>query len=100
LISQLLKQYGKLVVYAEPLPVDEILLPPHEWPRHELEGAAQSPEERIARLYGAFCDAAARLDPGRGKLVPYAAAASMELRQAIDALARPQLERLGRLHAP
>jgi hypothetical protein len=152
LISQLLKTHDNLVVYAEPLPFNELLLPPHQWPRHELvaalrslgdafarhackpyvlkfsswntlfcdllaeafpdspwvlslrdpvevgvslirqpagwmrdadgpagelrryvdaEGAAQSPEEFFARLYGAFCEAAGRLDAGRGRLVRY-----------------------------
>jgi hypothetical protein len=152
LISQLLKTHDNLVVYAEPLPFNELLLPPHPWPRHELvaalrslgdafarhagkpyvlkfsswntlfcdllaeafpdspwvlslrdpvevgvsllrqpagwmrdaegpaselrkcvdpEGAAQTPEEFVARLYGAFCTAAARLDAGRGRLVHY-----------------------------
>ncbi len=33
LVSQLLKQHVGVVVYAEPLPVNEILLPPHKWPR-------------------------------------------------------------------
>jgi hypothetical protein len=232
LISQLLKTQDNLVVYAEPLPFNELLLPPHKWPRHELvaalrslgdafarharrpyilkfsswntlfcdlvaeafpaspwvfslrdpvevgvsllsqpagwirdadgpagelrkyvdaEGAAQSPEEFVARLYGAFCDAAGRLDPRRGRLVRYETlpaavweivaphfsqsiddrqrermaqaarinakapvgkiaefssdaatkqtAASPALRQAIDAFARPPLERLERLHA-
>ena len=224
LISQLLKKHDNLVVYAEPLPVNEILLPPHKWSRLELVAAlrslgdalarhAQKPyvlkfsswntlfcdilaeafpdspwilsyrdpvevgvslmnqppgwlrdpsgpashlgsfsEEHVARLYGAFCEAASRLDARRGKLVPYEtlpaavwdivaphfalsidsrqrqrmaeaarknsktpvgkatvftsdttakqAAASTGLRQAIDAFARPQLERLRRLHAP
>jgi hypothetical protein len=115
-------------------------------------GASKSREEYVARAYGAFCEAAARLDAGRGKLVPYEAlpaavwdivaphfslsidfrqrdvitqaarthakapigkasefvpdvatkqaAASLELRRAIDSLARPHLERLTRLHAP
>ncbi len=152
LISQLLKQHGEVVVYAEPLPVNEILLPPHKWPRAELvaalrslgvafarhaqkpyvlkftswntlfcdilteafpespwilsirdpvevgvsllgqppgwvwesakpaapfsalvdpEGASNSREEYVARLFGAFCQAAARLDARRGRLVPY-----------------------------
>lgn len=152
LVSQLLKQHGAAVVYAEPLPVNEILLPPQAWPRSELVaalrslgdafarharapyvlklsswntfycdivadafpatpwvlcvrdpvevgvslldqppgwlrdaagaespfaplvdpgGKARSPEERIAGLYGAFCDAASRLDPARGKIVHY-----------------------------
>ena len=153
LVSQLLKQHVGLVVYAEPLPVNEILLPPHKWPRPELvaalrslgaafagharkpyvlkltswntlycdlvaeafpatpwvlclrdpvevsvsllknpagwiwdgdqpaapfakaidpEGASRSREEYVARLYGAFCDAAFRLEPARGRLVDYA----------------------------
>ncbi len=232
LISQLLKTHDKLVVYAEPLPFNELLLPPHKWPRHELvaalrslgdafarhagkpyvlkfsswntlfcdllaeafpdspwvfslrdpvevgvsllnrpagwmrdadgpaaglrryvdpDGAAQSPEEFVARLYGAFCAAVGRLDAGRGRLVHYEAlpaavweivaphfsqsiddrqrermaqaarvnakapmgkalafasdaaakqaAASPALRQAIDAFARPPLQRLESLHA-
>lgn len=223
LISQLLKQHGDIVVYAEPLPVNEILLPPHKWPRHELVAAlrslgdafashAQKPyvlkfsswntlfcdilakafpvspwvlslrdpvevcvsllnqppgwlrdpagpcghlgkfsEEQVARLYGEFCKATCLLDAARGRLVPYEAlpsavweivaphfslslddpqrkrmveaarmnskapfgkvtefasdaeskraAASAGLRQAIDSFARPQLERLMRLHA-
>lgn len=233
LISQLLKQHGRLVVYAEPLPVNEILVPPHKWPRQELAGAlrslgdafarhAQQPyvlkfsswntlfcdivaeafpeapwilsirdpvevgvsllrnppgwlgeragpaspftsiidpagastsaEEHVARLYGAFCDAAGGLDSGRGRLVRYEtlpavvwetvaphfglsidgpqrqrmldaaridakapfgrpsgfvgdaatkqAAASAALRQAIDAYARPPLQRLEGIHMP
>lgn len=115
------------------------------------QGAAKSREEFAARVYGAFCAAAAGLDPRRGRLVAYEAlpaavweivaphfsllvdpshreriaegarrhakaapgtvttfesdvaskqrAASAELRRAIDSLARPQLERLLRLHA-
>lgn len=154
LISQLLKKHAGLVVYAEPLPVSEILLPPHKWPRAQLvealralggafarhargpyvlkftswntlycdllaeafpqtpfvfnyrdpievgvsllkdpagwfrgdtepsrllmkavdpENRAQSQEDALALLYGAFCDAMARLDPAGGKLVPYEA---------------------------
>jgi hypothetical protein len=152
LVSQLLRQHGGFAVYAEPLPVNEILLPPHKWPRTELaaalrtlgaafarharmpcvlkltswntlfcdlvaeafpatpwilcvrdplevcvsllrrpagwiwqagrpvphfaasidpQGASKSPEEYVARLYGALCDAAARLDPARGRIVAY-----------------------------
>ncbi len=232
LISQLLKTHDNLVVYAEPLPFNELLLPPHKWPRHELvaalrslgdafarharkpyvvkfsswntlfcdilaeafprsqwvlnlrdpvevgvsllnqpagwmrpnepsstelgryvdpDGAAQSPEEFVARLYAAFCEAVGRLDAGRGRLVHYEtlpaavwevvaphfsqaiddaqrarmaqvarinakapvgraaefaadaatkqAAASVDLRRAIDAFARPALQRLEELHA-
>jgi hypothetical protein len=154
LVSQLLKQHVGVVVYAEPLPVNEILLPPQKWPRTELaaalrslgaafagharkpwvlklsswntlfcdvvaeafpatpwalclrdplevavsllrepaawmfqdgspaapfakvvdpEAAARTREEYVARLYGAFCEAALRLDPARGRLVDYAA---------------------------
>lgn len=233
LISQLLKQQGECVVYAEPLPVNEVLVPPHRRARNELAGALRSlgdafarhagrpyvlkfsswntlycdivaeafpdtpwvlslrdpvevgvsllgeppgwlgdragtnsplsaiidpgqasasREEYVARLYGAFCDAACRLDPVRGRLVRYEtlpaaaweivaphfgfpvderqrqrmaaaaridakspvgrtadfvrdtatkqAAASTRLRQSIDALARPSLERLIRVHMP
>jgi len=152
LVSQLLKQHVGLVVYAEPMPVNEILLPPHKWPRTETvaalrslgaafarharkpyvlkltswntlfceavaeafpdspwvlclrdpvevgvsllqqpagwvwdgaapigpfakyidpEGQARSREEYVARLFAAFCTAAGRLDPGRGRLVDY-----------------------------
>ncbi len=232
LISQLLKTLDNLVVYAEPQPVNEILAPPHRWPRARLvlalralgaafarhargpyllklsswntlycdlvteafpdtpwvlslrdpvevcvslrarppgwfgdtteaarglaalvdpHGASKTHEEFAARAYGAFCAAAARLDVTRGKLVPYdllpavvwdvvvphfslamdagrrdavmqtartdakspvggpsafvpdstakQAAASDELRRAIDSWARPPLERLVRLHA-
>jgi hypothetical protein len=232
LVSQSLKRLDDLVVYAEPQPVNEILAPPHRWPRadrvaalralgaafarhakgryvlklsswntlygdvvaeafpdtpwvlsfrdpvevgvsllasppgwfqgtaeaaRELgarvdpERAGKSPEEFVARVYGAFCAAAAELHASRGRLVPYESlpaavwdivaphfslpvddsqrqriaegarrhakaaigasaefrsdaaskqsAASMELRRAIDSLARPQLERLLRLHA-
>jgi hypothetical protein len=154
LVSQLLKQHVGVVAYAEPLPANEILLPPHKWPRTELvaalrslgaafaaharkpwllklsswntlfcdlvaeafpaapwalclrdplevavsllrepagwifdgqspaapfaklvdpRGASRTREEYLARLYGAFCEAAARLDPARGLLVDYAA---------------------------
>jgi hypothetical protein len=154
LVSQLLKQHVGIVVYAEPLPVNEILLPPHKWPRAELvaalrslgaafagharkpwvlklsswntlfcdvvaeafptapwalclrdplevavsllrepagwvfegeapaqpfaklvdpEGVSRTREEYVARLHGAFCEAAAALDPARGLLVDYAA---------------------------
>jgi sulfotransferase family protein len=152
LVSQMLKQHGDVVVYAEPLPFNEILLPPHKWPKTELvfalrslgdafarhagtryvlkftswntfycdllaeafpsspwvlcirdpvevavsllnepagwlkdqerisnpferlidpEGSVQSAEERLARLYGAFCEAASRLDRERGRLLRY-----------------------------
>ncbi len=152
LVSQSLKRLDDLVVYAEPQPVNEILVPPHSWPRAELAGAlrtlgvafashaggryvlklsswntlyceivaeafpntpwilclrdpvevgvslltrppgwfsgkaeaarglvaevdpqraSQSQEEFVARAYGAFCTAAARLDVGRGLLVSY-----------------------------
>jgi hypothetical protein len=154
LISQLLRQHGGCVVYSEPLPFNELLLPPHAYPRHEqiaalrsvgeafarhagkpyvlklsswntlfcdlvteafpatpwvlnvrdpvevgvsllarppgwlrgadaaaaalreqidAAGASNSPTEFVARLYGAFCAATARLDPARGRLVDYTA---------------------------
>ncbi len=187
LISQLLKKHEPLVVYAEPLPVNEILVPPHPWPRKDLvaalrslgdalarhaqgpyvlklsswntffcdilaeafpatpwvlsirdpvevgvsilkdlpawlrdslggngpfsrlvdpEDASQSPEESVARLYGAFCEAAARLDPGRGRLVPYEAlpAAVWEIvaphfSLTIDAGQRSRMAEAARTHA-
>ena len=232
LVSQLLKQHVGVVAYAEPLPVNEILLPPHKWPRPELvaavrslgaafqrharkpyvlkltswntlfcdlvaeafpetpwvlcvrdplevavsllrqpagwtwndggepaapfakyvdpEGLSSSREEYLARIFGAFCDAACRLDPSKGRLLKYEtlpeavwesvaphfglavdgaarkrmveaaranakapvskpetftadsaakqAAASASLHKAVDALARPNLENLCRIH--
>ena len=49
LISQLLKQRDGIAVYAEPLPVNEILLPPHKWPRAEIVGALRSLGDAFAR---------------------------------------------------
>lgn len=49
LVSQLLKQDVGIVAYAEPLPVNEILLPPHRWPRAELVGALRSLGAAFAR---------------------------------------------------
>jgi hypothetical protein len=49
LISQLLKQRGDIVVYAEPQAVNEILLPPHKWPRHEMVDALRSLGDAFAR---------------------------------------------------
>ena len=187
LISQLLKTHDNLVVYAEPLPFNELLLPPHKWPRQELVaalqslgdafarharkpyvlkfsswntlfcdllaeafpdsrwvlsvrdpvevgvsllsrpagwmrdvdgpgrglrsyvdagGAAQSPEEFVARLYGAFCDAAGRLDPGRGRLVRYETlpAAVWEIvaphfSQSVDGHQRERMAQAARVNA-
>lgn len=232
LVSQSLKRLEDLVVYAEPQPVNELLAPPHKWPRADLaaalrslgvafarhsggpyvlklsswntlycdivaeafpdtpwvlcvrdpvevgvsllasppgwfqntseaaralaaqvdsQGGSASREEFVARVYGAFCAATAELDVARGRLVSYESlpeavwrtvaphfslsiddplrdriaetarrhakapigtvaaftpdaaakqkAASPELRLAIDSIARPQLERLMRLHA-
>jgi len=150
LISQLLKQHDGVVVYSEPAPFNEVLVPPHRAERGELVAALRSlgalfsrhagkpyllkltswntlycdlvaeafpstpwalsvrdpvevcvsflrhrpgwlrdeqlfasvidpsrssrgPEDHVARLYGALCNAAGRLDPARGKLVPYEA---------------------------
>jgi hypothetical protein len=49
LVSQLLKQHVGLAVYAEPLPVDEILLPPFKWPRTEIVAALRSLGAAFAR---------------------------------------------------
>lgn len=187
LISQLLKQHGDIVVYAEPLPINEILLPPHKWPRSELvaalrslgdafarharkryvlkfsswntfycdiladafprspwilslrnpvevgvslvnqppgwlrnasgpipqfaalvdpEGAAPSAEHYVAQLYAAFCDAAGRLDAGRGRLVHYESlpAAVWEIvaphfRLSIDGRQRQRMAQAARIDA-
>ena len=40
---------GDLVVYAEPLPVNEILVPPHKWSRVELVAALRSLGAAFAR---------------------------------------------------
>jgi len=150
-ISQLLRELD-VAVYAEPQPFNELLLPPHAWPREDLiaalrslgaafarhasrpwvlkcsswntlfcellaeafprapwvlslrepvevcvsllaqppgwlrgseepgrrlyrvvqpQGEPASAEERVARVFGAFCEAAARLGRDRGRLVPY-----------------------------
>jgi hypothetical protein len=151
LVSQLLKQQPGVVVYAEPLPINEILVPPHRAPRAQLVSAlrcvgallarhangpyiikctswnslycdlvteafldttwimcvrdplevavsllherpgwlrgpgesdpfasridptrvSRSPEEYVAHLLAAYCDAAARLDAARGRVVDY-----------------------------
>src|ERR1700741_1063287 len=42
LVAQLLKQHDGVVVYAEPLPVNEILVPPHRYPRAALAAALRS----------------------------------------------------------
>jgi hypothetical protein len=52
LIAQLLKQAGMLVVYAEPLPVNEILVPPQRHSRNELVGALRSLADAFARHAG------------------------------------------------
>ena len=187
LVSQLLKQHVGLVVYAEPLPVNEILLPPHKWARVEVvgalrslgaafarharkpyvlkltswntlycdvvaeafpdspwvlclrdplevgvsllnqpagwiweggvpaapfrklvdpEGTAQSREEYVARLYAALCEAAGRLDPGRGRLVDYASlpaaaweAVAPHFSQAVDAPLRARMQAAAAMNA-
>lgn len=48
-LSQALKQIDNLTVYSEPLPLNELLLPPHKWPRHELVGALRSLGDAFAR---------------------------------------------------
>ena len=187
LLSQLLRTHDNLVVYAEPLPFNELLLPLHQWPRHELvaalrslggafarhargpyvlkfsswntlfcdllaeafpdspwvfslrdpvevgvsllnqpagwmrdadgparelrryvdpDGASQSPEEFVARLYGAFCAAVGRLDAGRGRLVRYETlpAAAWEIvvphfSQSIDGQQRDRMAQAARIDA-
>jgi hypothetical protein len=52
LISQLLKTLDNLVVYSEPLPFNELLLPPHKVPRRELVAALRSLGDSFARHAG------------------------------------------------
>ena len=52
LISQSLKQLGNLAVYAEPQPVNEILVPPHEWPRADMVAAIRALGSAFARHAG------------------------------------------------
>lgn len=52
LLSQLLKQQGSVTVYAEPLPLNELLAPPHKWPRDELVAAVRSLGAAFARHAG------------------------------------------------
>ncbi len=52
LIAQLLKQHGAAVVYAEPLPVNELLLPPHRAGRGEIVAALRSLGDAFARHAG------------------------------------------------
>ena len=49
LISQSLKRLDDLVVYAEPQPVNEILAPPHKWPRADLVAALRTLGGAFAR---------------------------------------------------
>ena len=52
LASQILKHHQRIVVYSEPLPVNEILVPPHKWDRTELAGALRSLGAVFARHAG------------------------------------------------
>jgi len=49
LVSQLLKQCDGVVVYSEPLAVNDVLVPPHEWSRAELVGALRAVGDAFAR---------------------------------------------------
>jgi hypothetical protein len=49
LLSQSLKRLDGLVVYAEPQPVNEILAPPHKWPRADLVAALRTLGGAFAR---------------------------------------------------
>ncbi len=42
LVSQLLRQHERLVVYSEPLAVNDVLAPPQAWSRAELTGALRT----------------------------------------------------------
>ena len=187
LISQSLKHLDNLVVYAEPQPVNEILVPPHRWPRADLVAALRalgdafarhagrpyvlklsswntlfcdiiteafpetnwvlslrdpvevgvsllrqppgwlsgdtepsralieivaaedrpaSPEQRVARAFGAFCAAVARLDPRRGRLVDYEKlpaavwdTVAPHFSLPVDARQRAEIEQAARMNA-
>ena len=49
LISQSLKRLDDVVVYAEPQPVNEILAPPHQWPRADRVAALRTLGAALAR---------------------------------------------------
>ncbi len=49
LVSQLLKQHPGVAVYAEPLPINEILVPPHRAPRAQLVSALRCVGALLAR---------------------------------------------------
>ena len=49
LASQLLKHHEQVVVYSEPLPVNDILVPPRKWDRAELVGALRSLGDILAQ---------------------------------------------------
>lgn len=49
LVSQLLKQHGRAVVYSEPLALNDVLVPPHPWSRAELVGALRTLGAAFAR---------------------------------------------------
>jgi hypothetical protein len=52
LVSQLLKQHDGVVVYSEPLAINDVLVPPHAWPRTELVGALRTLGACFARHAG------------------------------------------------
>jgi hypothetical protein len=52
LVSQLLKQHDGVVVYSEPLAINDVLVPPHEWPRTDLVGALRTLGASFARHAG------------------------------------------------
>ena len=52
LLSQLLKQRDGLTVYSEPQAFNEILVPPHSWPRPALVAALRSLGAALARHAG------------------------------------------------
>ncbi len=52
LVSQTLKQFDGVTVYAEPLPFNEVLLPPHAGSRAEMVGALRALGAALARHAG------------------------------------------------
>lgn len=97
LISQLLRQHGGCVVYSEPLPFNELLLPPHAYPRHERVAAMRSLGDAFARHAGGpyilkltswntlFCDIVAEAFPA----TPWVLNVRDPIEVGVSMLARP-----------
>jgi hypothetical protein len=97
-VSLLQRPAGWIWEGGEPAPPFRRLVDP--------DGSAQSREEYVARLYAAFCDAAGRLDPGRGRLVDYASlpaeaweTVAPQFSQAVDTTLRARMQAAAAMNA-